>query len=77
MYAYSGSFEDALKLFDEMIEPDILHGNVVIKKYATHWQCADAITVYQQMQRTEEQPNRFTLLSIVKACTKQGALQQT
>ncbi|XP_057830817.2 pentatricopeptide repeat-containing protein DOT4, chloroplastic [Cryptomeria japonica] len=76
MYVKCGSLVDARKVFDHMKEQDIISWNTIIAACRRHGHPHEAVTLFQQMQRTGFQPDQFTFASVLPACAKLGAFDQ-
>eukprot|EP01018_Ginkgo_biloba_P001355 Gb_26130 [translate_table: standard] len=76
MYARCGSLVDARRVFDEMPERDVCSWTVMIAAYSRHGLAGPALALFQEMQRTDIQPNQFTFASVLPACANLAALEQ-
>ncbi|RZC27181.1 Pentatricopeptide repeat-containing protein, chloroplastic [Glycine soja] len=65
IYANSGLLSEARRLFDELVELDVVACNSMIMGLA---KCGE-------MQRERVQPSEFTMVSLLSACAHLGALQ--
>lgn len=63
-----GSMVDARKVFDEMLEKDMVTWTALITGYSQNDQPLDAIGLFPSMLAFGFQPNEFTLSSVLKAC---------
>eukprot|EP01018_Ginkgo_biloba_P013191 Gb_32451 [translate_table: standard] len=75
MYVKCGSLVDARRVFDDMPKRDAFSYNVMIVAYSKHGFAEDALTLFQQMQRTGTQPNQFTFASVLPACADLAAME--
>ncbi|KAJ8747469.1 hypothetical protein K2173_008766 [Erythroxylum novogranatense] len=74
MYGRCGSIEDCKQTFHEMHERNLVTWNAMINGYA-HQGCANmAITLFDQMS-LEVVPNYVTLVCVLSACSKGGAVE--
>ncbi|KAJ7964366.1 Pentatricopeptide repeat-containing protein [Quillaja saponaria] len=74
MYSKCGDLDTAKKLFDEMNQRDVISWNVMIGGY-NHMSCyKEALALFQQMLRSNMEPNDVTFLAILPACANLGAL---
>eukprot|EP01018_Ginkgo_biloba_P007475 Gb_18859 [translate_table: standard] len=76
MYANSGSFGNALKVFDKISTCSVFAWNAMIRGYVTHGHCEEALNIYYQMKREGLSPDKFTFPSVIKACSGLKALEQ-
>jgi pentatricopeptide repeat protein len=72
MYAKAGDTEDAVAVFDEIAQPDIVSWNAVIAGCVLRESHEWALNLFQRMKRSEICPNMFTLSSVLKACAGMG-----
>ncbi|PSS10219.1 Pentatricopeptide repeat-containing protein [Actinidia chinensis var. chinensis] len=72
MYAKAGDLQDAIAVFEEIAEPDIVSWNAVIAGCILHEYHGWALTLLRQMRRSGTFPNMFTLSSALKACAGLG-----
>ncbi|XP_057838735.2 pentatricopeptide repeat-containing protein At3g12770 [Cryptomeria japonica] len=64
------------RVFDDMKERDGFSWNVIIAVYQKKGHFFDALALFQQMKRSDVQPDHFTFSSVLPACAKTGALEQ-
>ena len=76
MYVRCGNLADAREVFDRMPERDDFSWNVMIAAYTKHKIVVEALRLFYQMQRTGIEPNPFTFVIILPACTGSVALEQ-
>jgi len=76
MYAKCASMEDACKVFDRMLQRDVVSWTAIIAGYAYVSQGEKAIVCFSQMQVSDVSPNQFTLACVLKACSATSALEQ-
>jgi pentatricopeptide repeat protein len=76
MYAKSGSIENAHKVFDQMIQRDVVSWNSMIASYAQHGHGKEALQLFQQMQREKLVPNNVTFVGVLSACSHEGLLDE-
>ena len=74
-YAKSGSIGDARRVFDRMVERDVVTWTVMIGGLAQHGFGHEAFALFLQMQRGGFVPNAVTYVSILSACASTGALE--
>ncbi|KAL6844308.1 hypothetical protein ACP4OV_025984 [Aristida adscensionis] len=73
MYSKGGRIGDARRVFDGAAVRSLVSWNAMISGYAHAGHGADALLVFREMQRHEEQPDEFTFASLLKACSGLGA----
>ncbi|KAF5185502.1 Pentatricopeptide repeat-containing protein [Thalictrum thalictroides] len=70
---YSGSsMDDARRVFDCVLERDILLWNVVVRGYANRGPFGEAISIYNQMRLSGVCANKYTYPFLLKACGAMG-----
>ncbi|OMO65189.1 hypothetical protein COLO4_31427 [Corchorus olitorius] len=72
MYAKVGNLEDAVLIFEEIAEPDIVSWNAVIAGCVLHENHDLALELFELMRRSRTHPNMFTFSSALKACAGTG-----
>ncbi|MFS7955866.1 putative tetratricopeptide-like helical domain superfamily, DYW domain-containing protein [Helianthus anomalus] len=73
-YCESGDLTRAHQLFDKMPGPDLRSWTVLISAYTRRGCANEAINLYTRLRDREIQPDKFVLLSFVKACATYGDL---
>lgn len=68
MYANSGSFVDARSIFDKISGQSVFAWNAMIRGYAIHGNCEEALKFYRQMETGGMLPDKFTFPFVLKAC---------
>eukprot|EP00253_Pinus_taeda_P001283 PITA_01283 len=76
MYAKCGILEDALNVFNQMPERNIITWNAIISGCAQNGHGKVALELFGQMQLKSILPNQVTLASVLSACAALAALQQ-
>ncbi|XP_010547566.1 PREDICTED: pentatricopeptide repeat-containing protein At3g49740 [Tarenaya hassleriana] len=75
MYSSFGDLGGARRLFESMLEKDLITWNAMISTYI-HFELVDsAILVYKQMQRVGIEPDEYTFGSLVKSSENVEALE--
>ncbi|KAG0589139.1 hypothetical protein M758_2G248400 [Ceratodon purpureus] len=74
MYSRCGSIKDARLVFDKMVRRDVISWTAMIGGLAKNGLGAEALAVFQDMQRAGVEPNRVTYMSILNACSSPAAL---
>ncbi|KAF8394848.1 hypothetical protein HHK36_018785 [Tetracentron sinense] len=75
MYAKCGSMESARSVFDGMPEKDIVSWTVMIGGYASNGLPKEAVDLFFQTKRENVKPDCFTMVGILSACARLGALE--
>lgn len=75
-YVRVGNLKGARELFDRMTQRSVVSWNVMISGYAQNGFYKEAIEMfYRMMQMGEASPNRVTLVSVLPAISRLGALE--
>ncbi|KAF9601811.1 hypothetical protein IFM89_023342 [Coptis chinensis] len=74
-YLRNGEFESARKLFDLMPERSVVSWNAMIAGYAQNGFFKEAVEIFREMQLGNECPNYVTLVSVLPAISRLGALE--
>lgn len=72
MYAKAWVLEDAIAVFENIAEPDIVSWNALISGCVFHEYYYRALELLAQMKRSGLCPNMFTLSSALKSCSALG-----
>ncbi|XP_038719511.1 pentatricopeptide repeat-containing protein At4g21065 [Tripterygium wilfordii] len=73
-YAACGDVESAYKVFDLMIERDLVAWNSVVNGFALNGRPTEALTLIRNMALEGVEPDGFTMVSLLSACAELGAL---
>ncbi|KAJ7551279.1 hypothetical protein O6H91_06G008200 [Diphasiastrum complanatum] len=76
MYAKCGSVENARKVFDSMIERDVISWNTMIAAYGQHGYGEEALQLFRSMQKSHVLPSKITFVNILSACSHAGLLDE-
>ncbi|KAK9106784.1 hypothetical protein Syun_022795 [Stephania yunnanensis] len=76
MYAKCGSLEDAITVFENMRCKDTQAWSTMIVACAIHGQGPKAISVFNEMNAAEIQPDAVTLLGLLYACNHSGMVDE-
>ncbi|XP_015892260.3 pentatricopeptide repeat-containing protein At5g48910 [Ziziphus jujuba] len=74
-YVRLGDFKAARELFDRMPQRSVVSWNVMISGYAQNGLFKEAIEMFRDMQLGEVRPNYVTLVSVLPAISRLGALE--
>ncbi|CAN8231201.1 unnamed protein product [Cochlearia groenlandica] len=74
LYANCGDVSRAYKVFDEMPVKDLVAWNSVINGFAENSKPNEALSLYVEMDSRGVRPDGFTMVSLLSACAKIGAL---
>ncbi|XP_010916776.1 putative pentatricopeptide repeat-containing protein At3g05240 [Elaeis guineensis] len=76
MYAKCGDLPKAEAIFREMPERDVFSWTAIISGFVQGSGCKKALSLFEEMQLTDVEPNEVTLVSVLSACSQLGALDQ-
>ncbi|KAK4768851.1 hypothetical protein SAY86_027001 [Trapa natans] len=74
MYAKCGEIDIAEKLFEELVERDLVAWSALIAAFVQSGYPEKALIRFQDMQRENVKPNRITLIGILPACAELSLL---
>ena len=75
MYAKCGSINEARRIFDNLMNHDIISWTVMIGAYAQSGNGKEAYRLMLQMEQEGFKPAAITYVSILNACASEGALE--
>ncbi|KAG2714655.1 hypothetical protein I3760_03G037800 [Carya illinoinensis] len=77
LYSKCGSINSATKVFEGMINKDVVIWSAMIAGYGTHGQGREALATFDLMVKSAAvRPNNVTLLSILSACSHAGLVEE-
>ncbi|XP_038712129.1 pentatricopeptide repeat-containing protein At3g24000, mitochondrial [Tripterygium wilfordii] len=76
MYAKSGSIDDAKKVFERLVNRDVVSWNSMIVAFAQHGLGRDSIQMFEEMLKIGVSPNEITFLCVLTACSHAGLLDE-
>lgn len=74
-YVRLGNLKAARELFDRMRQRSVVSWNVMISAYAQNGIFKKAVEMFYKMQMEDVSPNRVTLVSVLPAISRLGALE--
>ncbi|KAF8409112.1 hypothetical protein HHK36_005185 [Tetracentron sinense] len=75
-YVGSGLIEEARSLFDEMPKRDVVSWNSIITGYAHASRFSEVLVLFEDMQFAKVKSDGCTLVNVLSACARLGALSQ-
>ncbi|KAF9595818.1 hypothetical protein IFM89_005304 [Coptis chinensis] len=72
MYAKCGSLDRAMKVFDGMVERDVVSWNSILQGLAMHGHGERALELFSRMSREGFTPDGVTFIGVLCACTHGG-----
>jgi pentatricopeptide repeat protein len=75
-YGKCGQPEEALKVFHEMDNCDLVTWNAIINVCGTNGRGIQALTLFQQMQEQGIKPNHITFVALLSACSHSGLVEE-
>eukprot|EP01018_Ginkgo_biloba_P019984 Gb_41801 [translate_table: standard] len=76
MYAKCGTLENARQVFDKMLERSSVSWTVMLTGYVQRGHSEEALKFFSQMQHAVVKLDRFSLVSVFKACASLAAQNQ-
>ncbi|KAI3973647.1 hypothetical protein MKW92_023241 [Papaver armeniacum] len=68
LYTKCENFSDALKIFKETPQKDVILWSFMISRYSQSGRSEEAADLFNQMRKAFVVPNQFTLASVLQAC---------
>ncbi|CAN6451531.1 unnamed protein product [Victoria cruziana] len=75
-YSKCGSIVDALHLFEEITDKNLVSYTSMISAFAAHGLAERALEQFNDMQQRGVKPNDITFLSVLNACSHGGLVEQ-
>ncbi|CAA7406593.1 unnamed protein product [Spirodela intermedia] len=75
LYAKCRRMVDARKVFDRMLERDLVAWNAVVAGYSQNGVAAEAVEMVAQLQAAGERPDSITIVAALPACADLGSLK--
>ncbi|KAG9439363.1 hypothetical protein H6P81_019528 [Aristolochia fimbriata] len=76
MYSKCGNLDMAEKIFESLLNKTVVSWSSMIKAYAIHDRCTDALSLYERMKMERQKLDQITVINILPACVHVGALGQ-
>jgi pentatricopeptide repeat protein len=76
MYGKCGRLEEANNLFTRAPKDTLLMWNAMFSVLGVHGKGLQALNLYNTLKRTNLQPDRFTIMSVLMACSHSGLVDQ-
>lgn len=76
MYGKCGAIEEAVKLFHDMSERDLVSWNTMIMAFAIHGYGKRALSIFEQFKNTGMVPNDITFVGVLSACSHIGLVAE-
>jgi pentatricopeptide repeat protein len=74
-YASAGSLGDSRRLFDEMVEQNVVSWNSMIGRYAQVGNTQEVVTLFEEMRLYGLLTDGFTLANLLFACSQERSLR--
>ncbi|KAL2469871.1 Pentatricopeptide repeat-containing protein [Abeliophyllum distichum] len=75
-YSKIGNIEAARSIFDQMVDKDLVCWSAMISGYAESDKPQEALKIFLEMQQSGIKPDLVTVLSVISACARLGALDR-
>ncbi|KAA8544572.1 hypothetical protein F0562_022569 [Nyssa sinensis] len=76
MYAKCGAVNEALSVFNQLPERDLVSWTSMITAYGSHGQVFEALKLFGEMQQSNAKPDRVTFLAVMSACSHAGLVDE-
>lgn len=75
-YVSAGLLEEARRVFDEMSSRNVISWNAMITAYSRVSCFDEVLLLFEDMQNAKVKPDNCTLVNVLTACARVGALSQ-
>ncbi|KAL3526918.1 hypothetical protein ACH5RR_011574 [Cinchona calisaya] len=75
-YSKSGNLQDAIRVFNQMPEHNIVTFNSMIAGYAQHGLGKESLLLFQLMLESDMPPSSITFISVLCACAHTGKVEE-
>lgn len=75
-YSKASNLEAARLIFDKMVDKDLVCWSAMISGYANSDNPQESLSIFHEMQRNGIKPDQVTMLSVISACARLGALEK-
>ncbi|XP_004490134.1 putative pentatricopeptide repeat-containing protein At1g69350, mitochondrial [Cicer arietinum] len=76
MYAKCGDLQTAQRVFDTMLEKNVVSWSIMIAAHGIHGQINAAISLFTKMVNSNIKPNEVTFMNILSACRHAGSVSE-
>ncbi|KAK9092297.1 hypothetical protein Syun_027208 [Stephania yunnanensis] len=76
MFVKCGCLVDAKRVFDKMVERDVVSWSIIISGSAMHGRAEEAFDHFLGMLESRVQPNEVTFMGLLSACTHSGLVEK-
>ncbi|GAB4835271.1 hypothetical protein Ancab_000180 [Ancistrocladus abbreviatus] len=76
MYAKCGALEEALGVFNQLPERDLVSWTSMITAYGSHGQAFESIKLFNSMQQSNVKPDGVTFLALISSCSHAGLVDE-
>lgn len=76
-YSKCGSLDDAIKVFDSIVDRDVVIWSSMVTGYGIHGRGREALELfYLMVNNSKVRPNNITFLSVLSACSHAGLIEE-
>ncbi|KAL2320033.1 hypothetical protein Fmac_029002 [Flemingia macrophylla] len=76
MYSKCGAIDDALYIFENMVDRDVVTWNTMISGYARHGLAQEVINFFEEMIKQGVNPDAVTYLGVLSSCRHGGLVKE-
>ncbi|XP_057482791.1 pentatricopeptide repeat-containing protein At5g27110 [Actinidia eriantha] len=76
MYAKCGAVDEALCIFNQLPNRDLVSWTSMITAYGSHGHASEALKLFSEMQQSNTKPDRVTFLAVMSACGHAGLVDE-
>lgn len=76
MYCKCGYLELGIKVFNQMVDRNIITYNTTISAHGIHGRGQEGLRLFEQMKEAKIKPNKVTFVALLSACSHSGLLDE-
>ncbi|XAR61477.1 hypothetical protein NMG60_11035192 [Bertholletia excelsa] len=76
MYCKCGYLDLGMKVFDQMLEKNIVTFNTIVSAHGIHGRPQQAFALFNEMKRANIRPNKVTFVGLLSACSHAGLIDR-
>ncbi|KAL8225647.1 hypothetical protein R6Q57_018204 [Mikania cordata] len=76
MYSKYGNLDSCLKVFNQIIKPDLISWTAMINCYAQHGKGLEALKMFELMKKSGTEPDSVTFVGVLTACSHSGLVKE-
>ncbi|XP_042036986.1 pentatricopeptide repeat-containing protein At3g26540-like [Salvia splendens] len=76
VYGKCGAMIDARRMFDEIVYPNVVSWNVIVRRYLEFGEGSEAVRMFSRMLELNVKPMNYTVSNAILACSSFGGLRE-